>query len=44
MVSVAHELVPVALMPVVEDFFMFGTGHDDAAVSNTVASFLSAVR
>ena len=25
-------------------FFLFGTGNDDAAVSNIVASFLSAAR
>ena len=38
----AHELVPVALMPVVEFFFVFGTGCYDAAVSNKVLIFLSA--
>ena len=42
-VAGAHELVPVALMPVV-DFFVFGTGRDDAAVSKIVASFLSDMR
>ena len=43
LVAGAHELVPVSLMPVVEDFVL-GTGRDDADVSNIVASFLSAAR
>ena len=43
LVAGAHELVPVALMPVVE-IFLFGTGCEDAAVSNIVASCLSAAR
>ena len=43
LVDGAHELVPVALMPVVEKK-LFGTGRDDASVSNIVARFFSASR
>ena len=44
LVTGAHELVPVALIPGCGLFCVFGTGCDDAAVSKIVARFLSAAR